>query len=181
VQRNQYLRRVLLSILVFLVAMAQNVPWLPAIFGVRPLPLVPLVVCIAVLDQEIPAIAFGVFAGLLWDYVTPGFPWHAIYLCTVAFACAVLTRYIINRNRLTIALLILFASLGYILLRWLVDFAFAPSAVPVLFRHSLPSLAYTLLLAPLCYFSTNRVVQRTSRKQRGVLHNPEGALALPKS
>ena len=178
--RKKYIRRALLAGLVFLVAMAQNVPWLPGIFGVLPLPLIPLVVCIAVLDQEVPGILFGTFAGILWDFSSEGFAWHAMYLTFAAFVCAMLMRYIINRNRLTITLLMLFFTFGYVTLHWLFDqllpyfrhaelpFNSYDGALFTYLRYCLPSGAYTMLLAPVCYGLSYWIVKRTSRKQRNI-------------
>ena len=164
-KRKKYIRRALLCVLVFFAAMAQHVPWIPGVFGVRPLPLLPLVVCVAVFDQEIPAIFFGAFAGILWDFNAPGVPWRALYLTFVAFACAMLMRYLLNRNRLTIGLLVFASSALYLLLSWLVV-----SGDPrVLLRFSLPTLAYIMLVAPVCYFLAYWIVKRTSRKQRQVI------------
>ena len=168
-KRKKYIRRTLLGLLVFLTAMAQNVPWLPGIFGGRALPLLPLTVAIAVLDREIAAMLLGALAGLLWDLVTPGFPWNALYLTAVAFACAMLMRYVLNRNWLTVSLLTLLTSAGHFLLRWAIDFHGYEGAAHALLRCTLPGLAYTLLLAPLCYALVLAIVRRTSRKQRGVL------------
>ena len=70
-RNKKNLRRFLLGALVFLVAMAQNVPLLPGIYGVRPLPLLPLVIAISVLDQALPGVLFGAAAGLLWDISSP--------------------------------------------------------------------------------------------------------------
>jgi len=176
-KRKKYIRRGLLGVLLFLVAMAQNVPWLPGLFGAWPLPLIPLAVCIAVLDQEIPGILFGAAAGILWDFSSAGVSWHALYLTAIAFACAMLMRYVLNRNPLTIALLMFLFNVLYLLLRWLFDHALpyfnrshAPSrpfgdTALILLRYSLPSLAYTMALAPLCYCLALLIVKRTSRKQ----------------
>ena len=179
-KRKKYVRRALLGALLFLTALAQNVPWLPGVFGSRALPLIPLAVCIAVLDQDTAGILFGAAAGILWDFTCAGFAWHGIYLTFIAFSSAMLMRYLFNRNARTIALLIFFSTLAYLLLRWLFDqvlphfnhirapfdpyedylFTFA--------RYSLPSLAYTMALAPLCYYLTHLIIKRTSRKQRRV-------------
>ena len=168
-KRKKYLRRILLTVLVFLTAMAQNVPWLPGLWGGRALPLLPLTVAIAVLDQEVPAILFGAFAGLLWDISTPGLPWNAIYLVCAAFICAMLMRYTLNHNWLTVSLLSFFTSAGHIFLRWFIDIRSLDGALYALLRYTLPSLAYTLLLAPLCYLLVRSIVRKTSRRQRGVL------------
>ena len=168
-KRKKYLRRILLTFLVFLTAMAQNVPWLPGILGVHALPLLPLTVAIAVLDQEVPAILFGAFAGLLWDISIPGLPWNAIYPTAAAFACAMLMRYVLNHNWLTVSLLSLITAAGHLLLRWFLDTHGMDHAAWALARYTLPSLAYTLLLVPLCYALVRLIVRKTSRRQRGVL------------
>ena len=179
-KRKKYIRRAFLAGLVFLVAMAQNVPWLPGIFGVLPLPLIPLVVCIAVFDQEVPGILFGAFAGILWDFSSAGLAWHAMYLTFAAFVCAMLMRYVINRNRLTITLLMLFFTFGYVTLHWVFDqllpyfnnahLPFNPygGALSAYLRYCLPAVGYTMLLAPICYGLTYWIIKRTSRKQRSV-------------
>ncbi|MDR2526055.1 MAG: rod shape-determining protein MreD [Oscillospiraceae bacterium] len=167
-KRNQYIRRLLLSLLVFLVATAQSVPWLPLVFGAAALPLLPLVVCIAVLEQEVPAILFGALAGLCWDAASPD-PrgWHALYLTVVAFVCAALMRYILNRNIWTVTLLSSAAAFVYLLLRWLLD-AFSggtglePSSAVVFY---LPRFAYTMVLLAPCYALVRGIVRKTARKR----------------
>ena len=171
-KRTKYIRRALLGALVFMTAMVQNVPWLPDILGARALPLLPLVVSIAILDQPVPAIVFGAFAGILWDFSVSGHGLHALYLTTVAFTCAMLLRYILNRNALTVFILSFFSSYTYIFLRWSFDYNLTGPSGNVLrplLRYSLPSLAYTLLLLPACYALARLIVRKTSRRPRGVL------------
>jgi len=168
-KRKKYIRRTLLGVLVFLAAMAQNVPWLPGAWGARALPLLPLAVAIAVQDREIPAMLLAALGGLLWDIATPGFPWNALYLTAVSFACAMLMRYVLNRNWLTVSLLTLLASAFHFLPRWAIQYHGLPGASRALLRYTLPSLAYTLLLTPLCYLLVRQIVRKTSRRQRGVL------------
>ncbi|MCL2300775.1 MAG: hypothetical protein FWC27_11605, partial [Firmicutes bacterium] len=127
-RNKKYLRRALLGALVFLTAMAQNVPLLPGIYGVRPLPLLPLVIAIAVLDQALPGVLFGAAAGLLWDLSSPAAIPHALYLVTAAFVCAMLMRYVLIRNKLTVSLLMLLFTAGYLLMRWGTDYARLPGA-----------------------------------------------------
>jgi rod shape-determining protein MreD len=169
IKKRKYLRRALLAVLVFFVAMAQSVPWLPAVFGLHAFPLLPLVVSIAVLDQTVPAIFFGAGAGLLWDLNHDGFGWHALLLTVVAFVCAILLRYVLNRNWLTVSLLLLLFESIYFALRWLEQFAARPDALAGLLQVVLPEFAYTAVLSPLCYWLVWGVVRRTARRQKGVL------------
>jgi len=165
-QNKKHLRRVLLGALVFLTAMAQNVPWLPGIYGVRGLPLLPLVIAIAVLDQTVPGVLFGAFAGLLWDLAAPAAIPHALYLTCAAFACAMLMRYVLIRNPLTVGLLMLLFSSAFLALRWVVDYAALPGGAYALLRYSLPSLGYTMLLAIPAYLAVQSIVRRTSRRSK---------------
>jgi rod shape-determining protein MreD len=167
-KRIKYLRRILLGLLVFLAAMAQNVPWLPVVFGVHALPLLPITISIAVLDQSAPAILIGAFAGLLLDYNGAGLGFHAVTLTGIAFTTAMLMRYFLNRNWRTISLLMFCTALGDAALRWLSDAFGRPDALWFLLHRTLPSLAYTLLISPVCYLLVYFIVRKTSRKQRGV-------------
>jgi len=172
-QQKKYFRRVLLGLLVFLTAMAQNVPWLPVIYGARAFPLIPLVAAIAFYDQPIPAILYGALAGVIWDVSSPVGAFHGIYLVIAAFACAMLMRYILNRNFFTIAMISFVAITIYLLIRWFITFAILPGISPAqltlpLLRESLPALGYTMLLVPLMFTLVSLIVRRTSRKQVGV-------------
>jgi len=172
-QQKKYLRRVLLGLLVFLTAIAQNVPWLPVVYGARAFPLIPLVAAIAFYDQPVPAIFYGALAGAIWDVSSPTGAYHGIYLVIAAFACAMGMRYILNKNVFTIALLAFVTTAVYLVVRWFIDFAVLPGLSPAqlvqpLWRYSLPDLGYTLLLTPLMFTLVSIIVRRTSRKQVGV-------------
>jgi len=165
-RNKKNLRRALLGALVFLTAMAQNVPLLPGIYGVRALPLLPLVIAIAVLDQALPGVLFGAFAGLLWDISAPAGVPHSLYLTCAAFVCAMLMRYVLVRNRLTVGLLMFLFTAAYLAIRWGVDYAPLPDGAFALLRYSLPGLAYTMLLAAPVYLLTGDIVRRTSRRSK---------------
>jgi len=165
-RNKKNLRRALLGALVFLTAVAQNVPLLPGIYGVRPLPLLPLVIAIAVLDQALPGVLFGAAAGLLWDVSSPAAIPHSLYLITAAFVCAMLMRYVLIRNKLTVSLLMFLFTAVYLVMRWATDYAGLPDASYALLRYSLPSLAYTMLLAVPVYLAAQSIVRRTSRRSK---------------
>jgi len=168
--RRKYLRRMLLGCLVFVAAMAQNVPWFPVIYGARALPLLPIVAVIAVYDQPGPAIFYGAFAGAVWDVVSPARGMHALYLAAAAFACAMCMRYFLNRNSYTVALLSFGTTAVYLLGRWFADYAILEGLSPAevsrpLLYEALPALGYTFALTPICVLLVRGAVKRTSRKQ----------------
>jgi len=165
-KNKKYLRRFLLGVLVFLTAMAQNVPLLPGICGVRPLPLLPLIIAISVLDQALPGVLFAAAAGLLWDISSPSAIPHALYLTCAAFVCAMLMRYVLIRNKLTVGLLTFLFTAGYLFMRWATDYAGLAGGRAALLRYSLPGLAYTMALAVPIYLLTQGIVRRTSRRSK---------------
>jgi len=150
------------------------VPWLPAVYGARALPLLPVVAAIAIYDQPVSAIFYGAFAGVLCDLAIASRGFHAIYFTCAAFACAMLLRYFLNRNVFSIALLSFGITVLYLLLRWFADFAALPNlssaerTLPLL-TESLPNLVYTMILVPLCVTLVRVIIKRTSRRQSGVL------------
>jgi len=172
-QQKKYFRRALLGLLVLFTAMAQNVPWLPVVYGARAFPLIPLVIAIAFYDQPIPAILYAALAGIIWDVSSPTGAYHGIFLVVAAFAVAMLMRYFLNRNIFTIAMLSFVATTIYLLVRWFITFAILPNLSPAqltlpLLRESLPALGYTMLTVPLVFTLVSLIVRRTSRKQLSV-------------
>lgn len=172
-KKNKYLRRALLGALVFFVAMVQNVPWLPVVFGAQAFPLVPLVVAIAFFDQPVSAVLYGAIAGVLWDAMSPVGGYHGFYLTIVAFACAIGMRYFFNRNFVTITITSLSAVGLYLLARWFIGFATMgfPSAEIIypLWRYMLPSFGYTMLFTPLCFLLVGAIIKRTAKRQQKVI------------
>jgi len=172
--KQKYLRRILLGILVFLTAMAQNASWLPVLYGARAFALIPLVAAIAFYDHPVAAVLYGALAGVLWDAMSPAGGFHGIYLALVAFLCAVCMRYFLNRNFVTIAILSLSTIALYLVVRWFITYAALPGldAAQILYplwRYALPDLGYTMLFTPLMFTLVHAIVQRTSKKQQKVL------------
>ena len=170
--KNKYLRRALLGLLVFITAIAQNVPWLPVVFGARAFPLLPLIAAIAFYDQPTAAVIYGAFAGVLWDVMSPVGGYHGIYLTIVAFACAMSIRYFFNRNFVTIAIMSLSTAVLYLLVHWFIAYATlelpASELLYPLWRYALPNLGYTMLLVPLMFTLVSAAVKRTSRRNIAV-------------
>jgi len=75
-------------------------------------------------------------------------------------------RYVLIRNKLTVGLLTFLLTAGYLALRWATDYAGLAGAPFALLRYSLPSLAYTMLLAVPVYLLTQGIVRRTSRRSK---------------
>ena len=69
-KKQVYLRWGILAVIILLVSLLQNTGGLlPRIYSVSAMPLIPLVVCIAMLEREMAGACFGMFAGMLWERV----------------------------------------------------------------------------------------------------------------
>ena len=65
-KKQVYLRWGILAVIILLVSLLQNTGGLlPRIYSVSAMPLIPLVVCIAMLEREMAGACFGMFAGML--------------------------------------------------------------------------------------------------------------------
>lgn len=177
--RNQhsYLYYTALGLLMLLVFTLQSVPVLPRIAGVLPLPVLSLMLCIAVFNNESTGFAFGLIAGVLMDLtssVTDG--WNAVVLTLFGLVVALLTEYLFNDRLLTTALLSFFFTAAYYLLYWLffvVSRGYA-GAGEYLLRFSLPALLYTWVFTfPFYYVAKGMrkasVRDRDQEKDRGFL------------
>ncbi|MDR1464039.1 MAG: rod shape-determining protein MreD [Oscillospiraceae bacterium] len=177
-KKRRALRWAVFALMILLTALAQSVPLLPDLWGVRALPLLPLVICAAVQEREIPSVLFGALGGLLWDVTASPRGFHALYLTAAAFVCAMLMRYLLNRNLLTVALLSAAATALYLLGRWLFGTLAAGLDRPfyLLLRYDLPALGYTLLFLPLQYAILHAAARRTARKRVAVAEEGEHPL-----
>ena len=144
------------AIEVILLTILQQTPNLiPAIFGVRPLPVIPAVVTIAMTGQEQSGMWFGVGAGLLLDLSfgsVIGF--YAILLGLFGFFCGLLSKNLIRNNFLT-ALLFSFvtitATLGLHFVFFYLLAGYGSNGYAFVHRY-LPLMLYTFATTPVFYF-----------------------------
>jgi len=104
---RRYLTWTAYGLLIVAAVILQSLPrGLPVIGGVRPVLIVPLVVCAAMYEGPVGGAAAGIAAGLLWDMFSDrllGF--HALLLLIVGCACGLLVRLLIRNNLLSALLL----------------------------------------------------------------------------
>ncbi len=162
-RKKMIIRRVILALIILTLSVMQNTDgFFPQIFGIRALPLIPAVVCIAMFERDIPGMLFGLFAGALWDIFASGNNFNALFLLTVGFLCGTLINTVMRNNVVTASLLsavfILIYSIGY----WLFHFVFAgiDSAAHMLARYYLPGAAYTLIFAPIIFIIIRAVEKK---------------------
>lgn len=134
---------------------------LPAIYGARPVLLLPAVVTIAMLQRERSAMAFGVAGGLLCDFGLSGLlGFHALVMGVVCFFISILVQTVMQVNLLTAVLTGVWAIGLMVFLQWLFLYYFAYShPVYALTHHYLPKYLYTLLFVPLAYLLNRGLTQ----------------------
>ena len=126
----------------------------PAVFGARPLLLIPIVVSIAMFEGPVGGAAAGIAGGLLWDlYADRLFGFSALFLMAICCACGLLVRLLIRNNLLSALLLVTGSLLVQGLSDWCFNFVLfkEEELLFLLLYHVLPAMAYTLALSPLVY------------------------------
>lgn len=142
--------------LIFLLCMIQMTPHLlPAIFGARPVLLIPIVVCIAMFEGDALGITCGIVGGLFWDAIGSrllGF--NSILMLLFAFACAMLIEHLMSRRLVTAMLFCAGALMIWQLADWLC-FHVIPgygSAGYTLLTTGLPVVIYSFVFLFPFYF-----------------------------
>ena len=164
---DRYLKWTAYGLLILLVTLLQATEGLiPPIFGVRPLLVVPLTVCIAMFVGPTGGAAAGIACGILWDlYGARLLGFNALLLLVTGCLCGLLITLLMRNNLLTALLLSAAALLFVGMMNWLCYTVLLAEPEPgfVLVRRILPSLAYSFALTPLLYggtFLTARILKR---------------------
>ncbi len=153
-RKKLILRRICLALILLPVSVIQNTDgFFPQIFGVRALLLIPFVVCVSMFERDIVGMLLGLFAGALWDIFASGASFNALFLTAVGFICGTLINTIMRNNVVTAFILSTAATLIYNICYWLFHYVFGgmDSAVYMLLRYYLPSIAYTVILVPIVF------------------------------
>ncbi len=162
----RYLAYVLELLVLF---MLQETPGLlPAIFGARPVLIFPAVITIAMMEEEIPALAFGVVGGLFCDFGLSGtLGFHALVLGVLCFFVSILIRVYLQVNIITAVLTGLWTIGLTVCTQWLFLYYFSYSMPDYAFiHHYLPKYFYTMLFVPLVYL-LNRGLSQAVRTEDG--------------
>lgn len=155
-RRYQVIRYFAYSIELLVLFIIQETPGLiPAVFGARPILLIPVAVSIAMFENELPAMFFGLAFGLFLDFGRGGaLGFHALMLAVICFAISTMAANLIRTNFLT-AMLLATASAGLVfLLQWLFYYVCMGYEYTgyALVRHYLPRFGYTVLIMPVAYY-----------------------------
>lgn len=151
-----------------LVVLLQNAPhFFPPILHVRPTPLVPFVVCVAVLEGAKIGAVTGTITGLLWGlYSFRLFGMDALFLLGIGLATGLLVEWFLRANFFSALLLCAGGIFLQSMVEWLLCYALLgkPQAMTVLLRVYVPGGVYTLLLSPLVYGAVLYLAHRIRRR-----------------
>lgn len=155
------------SIEMLLCYIIQSTPGLSLeLFGGKPVLLIPLALSIAVFEDEIPAIIFGLICGLMADNGFSGFMgFYAICLSVLCFIVSVLMENYIRTNLLT-AFIIGCISVPVIIFLQFVFFYILRGYDNIwqyFLAHYLPRIIYTLAFVPVFYGINRYIAAKTAQ------------------
>ena len=162
-------RRLIFTALIFAVSVFSKTGFVPQLFSVSPMIMVPLTVIIALYEKSIPGMAFGILCGALWDLTaaTPdGF--YTVLLAIAGFVCGSLSAFFVRTNLLSSLLFTFLTAGGCSLIHWGLFFLRKgyDGAFSVLFRHYLSGTVYTLVFGVIFYCVVTYIVKHTKEKKK---------------
>lgn len=168
---NRPVRYLAYTLEILVLFMLQETPGLlPEVFGTRPYLVLPAVLTIAMLEEEIPAMAFGIFGGLFLDFGLSGMlGFHALVLSVLCFFVSIISRVYLQINLITAIVTGVWTTAVALVLGWLCYYYLPGYSSPdyALLHHYLPQYCYTLLFYPLLYFLNRGVSQAVRSPDEG--------------
>lgn len=151
---NRTIRYLAYTLELLVLFMLQETPGLlPHIYGARPVLVLPAASVIAMREEETPAMAFGIAAGLFCDFGYSGvLGFHALVMGVLCFFVSLTVQAFMQVNPVT-AVLTGICVLGItITAQWLFFYFFQYSSPGYAFiNYYLPKYLYSLLFVPLLY------------------------------
>lgn len=168
-KRNIYKKYALYSLVIFLSAVCNNSGFVPVVFSLDAMLMVPLCVIIALHEKSIPGMCFGILCGALWDLgSTQADGFYTVLLAVVGFICGSLSAFFV-RNNLLSSLILSFISVCFCnTAHWLMFYLRKgfDGAFRVLFEYYLPSAVYTLIFAAIFYYVISYIYKSTKLKKK---------------
>ena len=151
---NRTIRYLAYTLELLVLFMLQQTPGLlPTISGVRPVLVLPAAVVMAMFEEEVPAMAFGIVAGLFCDFGLSGaLGFHALVLGVLCFFVSLLVQAYMRVNMVTAVLTGLWTMAVTLGGQWLYTYYFHYSLPGyALTHHYVPKFFFTMLFVPLLY------------------------------
>lgn len=147
-------------LLLLVLFLLQNTPDLFKVFGVKPVLILPLMVCVCVFEEAIPSTVFAMFTGLLWDMSSSklmGF--NAIILVTGGVFISLLCIYYLHTKLINT---VIFCAI-MLLIQGSLDYFFyfelwgLEGRQLIFLTEILPTAAYSLLTVFPLYFIIKKI------------------------
>ncbi len=168
---NRVIRYLAYTLELLVLFMLQEVPGLlPNVFGVRPCLIFPAVITMAMFEEELPAMAFGIVGGLFCDFGLSGtMGFHALVLCVLCFFVSILVRVYLQVNMVTAIITGLWTIGLTVCAQWFFLYFFRYSMPEYAFMHHyLPKYFYTMLFVPLVYLLNRGLAQAVRTTDNGM-------------
>ena len=154
---HKFFRCLAYSIELVILFILQNIPFLlPELMGARPFLLLPAIFSIALLEDELTGLGFGIFGGLLMDLSISGCAvgTNAIVLAILCFFIGLMAVNLIKTNLFTALLaaavgIFVVIGLQFVFGFYLKGYEFAQYAFQ---EHYWPVMLYSFLFTPLLYY-----------------------------
>lgn len=151
----KFLRCFAYTLEILVLYIIQQTPDLPQLFGARPFLVIPVLFSVAMLEDEMVGLGFGVLIGLLMD-ISCGYVlgFHAILLGLIGYFVGLMAVNLVKTNLLTVLLVSavgVFAvgCLQFVFFYYFRQYGHAGYAFQY---HYLPMILYTFLPTPVLYF-----------------------------
>jgi len=159
---NKLMRYLAYTLEIFIFFMLQQTPGLfPEIFGARPILLIPVAIMIAMFEPQIPAVAFGVFSGIMMDFGFGGILGiHALILTFLCYAVSTISRTVLRVNLGTAIITAIWTTAIVILLGWFFQYFLKGYTAPLyaLTSRYFSRFCYTVLLSPIIFLINKGVL-----------------------
>ena len=142
-------------------------PIFPKLFGVTPLMIFPVVVCIAMIDGDLAGSIFGLIAGVLCDINSYNFLcYHAIMFLITGLVCGLLVTHLMQNNLRAAFVLTAGALIFNLFFDWLFNVAFISDGnlFKSLFDFTIPVIFYTMITLIPIYYLMNYVITKHKKK-----------------
>lgn len=126
-----------------------------SIAGIKPLLIVPLVVCVSIFEGELAGGVFGIFSGLVWGCNTPSLftGYYSLILFVCCVVCGLLVKFFLKIKHINALLLCAFTLLIYLSTSFFFRYGMwnYSGLLRIFTRNYIPTFFYTLLVTPI-YF-----------------------------
>lgn len=141
----------------------QTIPGLFSVMGIRPIIVLPLVICVAMFEEVMPSVIYAVIGGLLWDISSDKlFGFNAIILLACAMLVSLICIYYLRTKLVNSIIFVTITVLLQSFLNYTFYYALWGEAnkAGVLIGIILPMALYTVIISPIVYWIVKSVAVR---------------------